>query len=500
MTKLPPGQAVPRVLLSIGLERPSTIPLHRQLYEQVRDLILSGRLTVGSRLPSSRALAHDLAVSRNTVVTAFDQLIAEGYIDSLVGSGSYVSSELPTVALTTLAAPSSSAAMRQRKSGISKRGHALATFHARAKDRMPTFSPGMPDTENFPFGVWTRLMSRVWRHPDAALLTAGDPAGYLPLRRAIANYLATARAVDCTPDQVIIVSGAQQAISLAAYVLLDAGDPALIEDPGYPGVSGALLGAGVRLRPVPVDDEGFDVKAAEKLAPESRLACVAPSRQYPLGITMSLSRRLELLDWAGRVDGWIIEDDYDSEYRYTGKPLASLQGLDRDGRVVYLGSFSKVLFPSLRLGYLVVPEDLIDDFRKARRALDDQPSILAQPALADFIENGAFAAHLRRMRKLYESRQQALVSAADRHLSGFLRVDAADAGMHLVGYFSPAMSRRMRDVDAAHRAAAAGLSVYPLSAFYADPDQGTQGLLLGYAAVPEGQMDAAIARLGRALA
>jgi len=499
MTEPSPVQGAPRVLLSLGLERDSSTSLYRQLYEQIRDLILNGRLAVGSRLPSSRSLANDLAVSRNTVVTAFDQLFAEGYIDSKVGSGAYVSLELPEVALTALARQSASSASRRRKSGVSKRGSALAAFHASARDTVSIFSPGQPDTENFPFGIWTRLMSRVWRHPDASLLQAGDPAGYLPLRRAVADYLATARAVDCTAGEVIIVSGAQQAISLAAHVLLDNGDPALIEDPGYPGVGGALMGAGARLFPVPVDDEGFDVRVAEKMAPEARLVCVAPSRQYPLGITMTLSRRLELLDWAARVDGWIIEDDYDSEYRYTGKPLASLQGLDRDGRVVYLGSFSKVLFPSLRLGYLVVPPDLVEDFRKARRALDDHPSILAQPALAGFIESGAFAAHLRKMRKLYESRQRALVSAADRHLSGRLRVDAADAGMHLVGYFSPAMSRRMTDVEAARRAAAVGLSVYPLSTFYADPERGQQGLLLGYAAVPEAQMDAAIARLAAAL-
>jgi GntR family transcriptional regulator/MocR family aminotransferase len=441
-------------------------------------------------------MAHDLGVSRNTVMAAFDQLFAEGYIDSYVGCGSFVSKELPEM---TPAGQSSSARSGKRIRGMSKRGHALSALHATPKERKPAFSPGLPDTDNFPFKAWTRLMSRTWRHPDAALLSAGDPAGYLPLRRAIADYLATARAVDCSAEEVIVVSGAQQAISLAAHVLLDEGDPALIEEPGYPGISGALMGAGAALQPVPVDDEGFDVGAAEKLAPEAYLACVAPSRQYPLGITMTLSRRLELLDWAVRVDGWIIEDDYDSEYRYTGKPLASLQGLDRDRRVVYLGSFSKVLFPSLRLGYLVVPPDLVDDFRKARRALDDHPSILAQPVLASFIENGLFSAHLRRMRKLYHCRQRALLSAAKRHLSGLLRIEAADAGMHLMAYFSASLARRMNDVEASRRAAAVGVSVYPLSTFYANPQQSRQGLLLGYAAVPEAEMDAAVGRLAIAL-
>ncbi|NQU57692.1 MAG: PLP-dependent aminotransferase family protein, partial [Rhodospirillales bacterium] len=320
-------KGTPRALLSLGLERSGAVALHRQLYEQIRDLILSGRMAVGSRLPSSRALAHDLGVSRNTVVAAFDQLFAEGYIDSHVGCGSFVSLELPAM---TPYGQSSPARAGQRKRGMSKRGQALGALHATSKVRNPAFSPGLPDTENFPFEAWTRLMSRTWRHPDASLLNSGDPAGYFPLRRAIAGYLATARAVDCSPEEVIIVSGAQQAISLAAHVLLDEGAPALIEDPGYPGISGALLGAGATLHPVPVDAEGFDVGAAERLASDAYLACVAPSRQYPLGITMTLARRLELLDWAARVDGWIIEDDYDSEYRYTGKPLASLQGLDRD--------------------------------------------------------------------------------------------------------------------------------------------------------------------------
>jgi len=489
-------KVAPRVLLSLGLDRGGAAPLHRQLYEQVRDLILSGRMAVGARLPSSRALAHDLGVSRNTVTVAFDQLFAEGYIDAQVGSGSFVSSELPEMSPS---GQSSTPRSGPRKRAMSKRGHALAALHATSRVRNAAFAPGLPDTKNFPFEAWTRLMSRTWRHPDPALLSAGDPAGYLPLRRAIAGYLGTARAVDCSAEEVIIVSGAQQAISLAAHVLLDDGDPAFIEDPGFPGISGALLGAGARLQPVPVDAEGFDVRAAEKLAPDAYLACVAPSRHYPLGVTMSLARRLELLDWAARVDGWIIEDDYDSEYRYTGKPLASLQGLDRDGRVVYLGSFSKVLFPSLRLGYLVVPVDLVESFRKARRALDDHPSILAQPTLASFIDTGLFAAHLRRMRKLYKSRQQALLSAAARHLSGLLRIEEADAGMHLIAYFSASLAARMNDIEATRRAAAMGLSVYPLSAFYADPQQGDQGLLLGYAAVPEAEMDNAVGKLAQAL-
>lgn len=488
-------------VLPVTLERNGPDPLHRQLYDQLRETILTGRLSAGARLPSTRALARDLGVSRNTVTAAFDQLLAEGYLEGRVGAGSFVTSELPEEVLSVETGQASGRAAvdeSPRRRGLSRRGERLAALRRRGPRRSLAFAPGLPDLAGFPFDIWSRLMTRAWRRPPMDLLANTEPAGYLPLRRAIAEYVRTARGVRCTAEQVIVVSGAQQAIGIAAHVLMDEGDVALIEDPGYPGVRGALLAAGARLVGGPVDEEGFDIAAAAVRAPEARLVCVAPSHQFPLGATLSLSRRLALLDWAQRCDGWIVEDDYDSEYRYAGRPLAALQGLDRDGRVVYVGSFSKTMFPSLRLGYMIVPADLTDPFRHARAALDDHPSTVAQPALTAFIEDGYFAAHLRRMRKLYAERQAALVAAAEEQLADLLTIGPADAGMHLVARFTPALATRMDDVTAARRVEAAGISTAPISTCYQDAAP-RHGLLLGYAAVDAAQIGPAVTALAGAL-
>lgn len=488
-------------LLPIAVERDGTIPMHRQIYEEVRGLILDGRLARGMRLPSTRALALEFGLSRNTAQAAYDQLLAEGYIEGRVGAGSYVAGDLPEDSLAaTGAAPGDDdpgVAPRPGRDGLSRRGAMLASLSAPHAGGGAAFTPGVPDLAAFPFDVWARLMARSWRRPPASLLTKGDPGGHPPLRAAIAGYLRTARGVRCAADQVIVVAGAQQAIGLAAHVLCDEGDRALVEEPGYPGVRGALMAAGLRPALSPVDGEGLDIAAAEARAPDARLACVAPSHQYPLGVTLSLPRRLALLDWAARRDGWIVEDDYDSEYRYAGRPLAALQGMDRSGRVVYVGTFSKVLFPSLRVGYLVVPGDLVGAFLRARRALDDHPSSVAQPALTAFIQDGHFAAHIRRMRKLYAARQGALVAAIRARFADRLAVDPAPAGMHLLARFAGPWAAR-DDVAAAMAAARAGVTAYPLSSCYAGPPGG-HGFLLGYAAVPEGDIAAKLDILAQAL-
>ncbi|MDX1737829.1 MAG: PLP-dependent aminotransferase family protein, partial [Alphaproteobacteria bacterium] len=452
-------------LLPIAVDKNSTTPLHRQLYDQLRELILSRRLAAGERLPSTRSLAKDLEVSRNTVSGAFDQLLAEGYLEGRVGAGSFVSTELPDDIRPDNSETARPSQPRKRR-GISRRGERLAALWRSRGERSPAFAPGLPAVDEFPFDIWSRLMARAWRHPPMDQLAHANPAGYRPLREAIAAYLRTARAVRCDAEQVIIVSGAQQGIGLAANVLLDDGEGALIEEPGYPGIRGALLAAGANLCPIPVDQEGLDIDQAERLAPDARLVCVAPSHQYPLGVTMSLNRRLRLLEWAAQKDGWIIEDDYDSEFRYSGRPLAALQGLDKDNRVVYVGSFSKVMFPSLRLGYIVVPEDLTDMFRMARAALDDHPSTIAQPALARFIEEGYFTAHLRRMRKLYDGRRQKLSNLLETHLKGLVSIESAEAGMHLLARFSDYMLTKDSDRNIADRAQEKGVSVTPLSVFH----------------------------------
>ncbi len=498
-----PRRAADAALLPIALTREEETPLHRQLYDQLRELILAGRLGAGQRLPSTRTLAGELGVSRNTVTGAFDQLLAEGYVVGRVGAGSYVSDELPEDALSArtgeaLSAPGAKLGERPRRRGLSARGQRLAGLRKAGGVRSAAFTPGLPDLDAFPFDVWSRLMSKAWRRPPRDLLANAEPAGYLPLRRAIATYLRAVRGVRCEADQVIIVSGAQQAIGLAAQVLLDEGDVALMEEPGYAGVRGALTAAGARLVAAPVDDEGMDIGWAEARAPDAKMACVVPSLQYPLGITMTLPRRLKLLDWAQRRDGWVLEDDFDSEYRYTGRPLAALQGLDRDGRVVYIGTFSKVMFPSLRIGYLIAPADLTDSFRYARAAIDDHPSTAAQPALAAFMEEGHFAAHVRRMRKRYKDRQDALLAAVQARLDGAFEIGPAEAGMHLLARMPPALTARMDDTTARRKAAEAGINVLALSSFYAE-SVGRQGLLLGYAAVPEEAMAESVARLAGAL-
>ena len=356
------------------------------------------------------------------------------------------------------------------------------------------FRPGLPALDAFPFEVWARLEARRWRLAPRHLLDYGDPAGHAPLRHAIAAYLGEARGVRCEWDRVIIVAGSQQGLDLAARVLLDPGDAAWIEAPGYPGARGALEAAGLRLVPVPVDADGLDVEAGARLAPRARLAYVTPSHQYPLGVTMSLARRLALLEWARQARAWIIEDDYDSEYRYVGRPLSALQGLDTAGRVVYVGTLSKVLFPSLRLGYLVVPPSLVDVFAGARAIADRHAPLIAQAVLSDFIEDGHFARHIRRTRMLYAERQAALLDVARRELAGRLDVPAAGAGMHLGGWLPPGI----RDRAAAQAAARHGVMAPPLSTYRMRPG-GRGGLMLGYAAFTPREIRDAGRRLAQAL-
>ena len=510
----------PLLALNLGLadlDAGGDRPLHRQLYEGLRQAILAGRLAAGARLPSSRALAAELGLSRNTVLAALDQLMSEGYVAGRGGSGTFVAPELPEqppdrLAMATRRRTPTGAASTvpmPPEAALSRRGLTLAGRRA-SLDVTPVrevaprlqgvaFAPGLPELDEFPFDVWARLLARHWRHPRRALALGGDPAGHAPLRAAIADHLRRVRAVDCNADQVIVVSGIRQAVDLAVRLLLDPGDSVWLEEPGFSGIRAVLAAADLRVVPVPVDDQGLDVAAGATAAPDARLACVAPSHQYPLGVVMSLRRRLDLLAWARDARAWVIEDDYHSEYRYAGRPLAAMQGLDRDGRVIYVGTFSKVMFPSLRLGYLVAPPALVDAFRAARSTLDDHAPMTPQPALADFIAEGHYAAHLRRMRRLYAARQRALLDAAGRHLGGLLELAPDEAGMHLLAGLSPALAARLDDRQVAQKAAAANVAVAPLSRFYAGPPR-RQGLLLGYASFDEAIIEDAAKRLARSLA
>ena len=477
----------------LQIERRGAEPLHRQIYFGIRQAILSGSLRPGARLPATRALAQDLAVSRNTVMAAFEQLHAEGYVDGRVGAGSFVSHRLPVAVLGAGVGGGQRSARRAERPGPSTRGARLAGLE-RGRSRARPFSPGVPELEQFPFDDWARLLARRWRRPRRAFLVGGDPAGYRPLCQAIADYLASARAVACSPEQVIVVSGTQQALDLAARVLIDPGDPVWIEEPGYPPTRAVLLAAGARPVPVPVDDEGLSVVEGRRTEPAARLIAVSPSHQFPLGVTMSLQRRLELLEWARAAGGFVLEDDYDSEYRYAGRPLAALQGLDRDGRVIYVGTMSKVMFPGLRVGYMVVPEQLIDAFVAVRALVDAHPSSIAQAALVDFIGEGYLAAHIRRMRALYAERQALLIETVRSRLGDRLLLAPSAAGMHLVGRLAPGLDDRA----IAFTAAAAGVEAPALSSYYQGP-AAVQGLLLGYAGVPEPAVAPGVTRLAAAI-
>ncbi|MBA3260841.1 MAG: PLP-dependent aminotransferase family protein [Gemmatimonadales bacterium] len=483
----PPPAKAPAGLF-LPLEHTTAAPLYRQLYTGVREAILAGRLAPGSGLPSSRALAEELGVSRNTVILAFDQLVAEGYVEGAPRSGTRVAA--------VLARPTVVQRSPRPGPGPSARGRAIAATPMAALSRGATpaipFRPGVPALDRFPIALWSRLTARRWRRHPA--LEYGDPGGYAPLREAIADYVRVARGARCLSGQVIVTGGSQQGVDLAARVLLDPGDAVWMEDPGYTGARTALLAAGARLVPVPVDSDGLAVDRAERLAPDARMAYVSPSHQFPLGVTMSAGRRLALLRWAARADAWVLEDDYDSEFRYDARPLASLQGMDEEGRVIYVGTFSKTLFPALRLGYLIVPPRLVDAFRAARAVSDRHSPTMDQAVLADFLAGGHFARHVRRMRRLYSERQEVLVDAAHRRLGARLHVVPSAAGMHLVGW----LEHGRDDAEVSARAAEFGVEAAPLSRYaLVPPERG--GLLLGWAGYPPEAIREGVERLGAAL-
>jgi GntR family transcriptional regulator/MocR family aminotransferase len=486
------------VPLTLALDPRSATPLHRQLYDEIRAAVLGGRLSAGARLPSTRALAADLEISRNTVTGAFDQLLAEGYIAARSGAGTFVAKELPDQLLRVPACEPTPARVRVPAPRLSKRGRMLASTPVAPATREGAaacaFRPGIPALDEFPRDLWARIAARQYRQSKFDLFSYGDPAGYPPLRRAIAEYLRAARGVHCSWEQVIVTSGSQQALDLAARVLLDPGETAWVEDPGYFGARGAWTAAGIHCAPVPVDAEGLSVAQGERSAPQARMAYVSPSHQYPLGVTMSLTRRMALLAWARRRSAWIAEDDYDSEFRYAGRPLAALQGLDTAGRVIYIGTFSKVLFPALRLGYMVAPAGVVDAFAAARALADRHPPGPSQALVAEFLAEGHFARHVRRMRTLYAERQAALLSAARREWDGLLDVAPADAGMHLVAW----LPKGARDREASQYASAAGVSAPPLSAYY-HAAHARPGLLLGYSAVNTRKIQEGARRLAAAM-
>lgn len=474
-----------------GIRLDPAAGLSRQLYLALRERILDGRLAGRTRLPASRDLADLLGISRNTVTRAFDQLYAEGYIEGRVGAGTFVADLRQPAA--AVAAP---AALPGPPPGPALQLLAEHRLNPRPDGPPRAFRVGVPAFDMFPFETWARLMARFWRRPPAEVLGYGDPAGDRRLRELVAAYLRSSRGLACEPEQVLITCGSQQAISLCAQLLLQPGERVAIENPGYRAAGHAFAVAGGRLCGVPVDAEGLDTAALEALG-ACRLAYVTPSHQYPTGVTLSLARRLELLAWAERHDAWVIEDDYDGEYRYRGVPLAPLASLDRQGRVLYVGTFCKIAFPGLRLGYLVLPQALVEPFAQ-RRALDMRHSEAgSQAVMAEFIAAGHFQRHVRRMRGAARARRDALLQGWPAP-PGCAPLPVVEAGLHL----SVAVDSLARERELIAQAASVGVEINALSGYWlpdsTTPEEARAGLVLGFAAVPEAQIAEALSALRRA--
>jgi GntR family transcriptional regulator / MocR family aminotransferase len=480
----------------IAVDRKAGKPLHKQIYDAYRTLIVGHTLRVGQQIPSTRALASELGISRIPVLSAYSQLLAEGYFEARVGAGTFVCSSLPEQVAPNERRPAQSTTARSASRPVARRVSLLPIYKSLPWLRgLGPFSVSQPAYDQFPFQLWSALVMRHCRNPHARSLHYGPIMGSEPMRDAICTYLRTSRAVRCDPEQIMIVSGSQQALEISARVLLDPQSPVWIEEPGYWLARHVLMAAGCRLVPVPVDSEGMDVAAGIKLSRKARAAYVAPSHQFPLGATMSASRRLQLLEWASSSGSWIIEDDYDSEYRYASMPIASLQGLDHDSRVIYIGTFSKTLFPSLRMGYAVIPKDLVSRFAAVRYTIDIAPPYLYQAVLTDFINEGHFARHIRRMRLLYDERRTALVDSLRKEFGSSLNVHGSEAGMHLV----VTLSRGFRDHEVAARAAREKLWLTPLSPAYLGKAR-RHGFILGFGSTRATEMPQAVGRFRDALA
>ncbi|WP_312389515.1 PLP-dependent aminotransferase family protein [Pseudomonas sp.] len=484
--------------------------LSLQLYQALRARVLDGRLSSGTRLPASRDLAKVLALSRNSVVRAYDQLYAEGYIESRVGDGTYVSrlpklsTEVSTGLYPRLSTGLSTFVDKSTEDLSSNASSSvwldrLKNHHLPAPRSGPprAFRVGVPAFDLFPFDVWAKLHAGFWRNPDPARLGYGDPAGEPQLRELISAYLRQSRGISCTAGQIVITSGAQQAITLCAQLLVQPGQAVAVENPGYRAAGHAFAVAGGQVKGVPVDAEGLDCARLEQL-PDCRVAYVTPAHQYPTGVTMSLARRLQLLAWAERSDGWIIEDDYDGEYRYSGAPLAPLAALDQQGRVLYVGTFGKIAFPALRLGYLVLPQSLVEPFSQARALAVRHSEVGTQSVMAQFMALGHFQRHIRRMRRAALSRRNVLKAGWPTTVAGLGAMPEVAAGLHVM----VPVDNFAREQALVALAEAAGVEVNPLSGYWLEdsdePVDKRAGLVLGFAAVPEAQIADAVMRLRKA--
>ena len=489
--------ASPEILSLLPIDRQSRLSLQQQIYDGIRNAILTRLLRAGQRVPSTRALAADLGVSRLPVLAAYDQLLHEGYLEGRIGSGTFVSASLPDDALRSISPSATQSVQSTKRSPLNTASvERLRGLPPRMRDDGGTrpFRVSLPALDQFPRTVWSRLVARHAHALSPARMAYSDPAGLGSFRSAVAQHLRTARAVRCEAEHVLVVSGSQAALCICAMVLLKRGDVVAMEEPGYSGARAALATSGANTAPVRIDHDGIDVTALRALGPKVRAAYVTPSHQYPIGTAMTATRRLELLEWAAQHSAWILEDDYDSEFRYVSRPLGSLQGMDANERVIYIGTFSKVLFPSIRVGYIVVPPSLWTDFVAARETLDIFSPTLYQLALRDFIREGHFARHLRRMRALYLRRRAALLQGLDEHCREYLAVHNADAGLHVSTFLPDGFDDRAVMQGMTEH----GLSGAALSTCYAG-DAPRSGLLLGFGGSDEATIQKATRTLGDVL-
>ncbi|HUP89401.1 MAG TPA: PLP-dependent aminotransferase family protein [Longimicrobiales bacterium] len=468
------------------------IPAYLWLCDVLRSGILAGHLPPGTRLPATRDLARQYGLSRGTVVSAFAQLHAEGYTDPRTGSGTYVCSTIPEQLLK--------AGRSRARQEVEPRRRITSKFltqiHPMRYYEQPSsraFRANQPALDLFPTTLWAQVAGRRLRRASAFDLLSCGAMGYRPLQEAVADYLNTSRGVKCGPEQVAIVAGLQEAVYLAGRMFVNPGDSVCMEDPGYGGAARVFQALGAKIKPVPVDEQGMTVPNARLR--NVRLVYVTPAHQYPLGITMSLARRMELLKWTRNNDTVILEDDYDSEYRYSGRPMPALQGLDVQGVVLFAGSFSKVMFPSLRLGYLVVPPDLVDGVAAIKGLTSRHAPVLEQAILADFISDGHFARHIRRMREVYAERLNALLVGAEKYVGELLEIPRVEAGLQTVGWLRPGVDAK----SVARAAAKRDVEVIPLSEFCRGGKL-RQGLQLGFAAVGPREIDRGLNELRKVLA
>lgn len=487
------------LLLSIAIDPASPRSISSQLHGALRQLIIDGGFSVGERLPASRTLARELGLSRNTVIDAYDRLTAEGLIESRVGAGAFVSPRFePVVPLgppRSGCASSNDALAKPRLSGIM--AQAVERFARRPRLPMEAraFTTGLPAFDGFPMSLWARLAARQWRSTRNEVMGYGDPFGYAPLRRAIALHLRANRGIDCVDEQVFIVDGAQHAFQLIGAMLLNPGDKVWFENPGAIGARNSLIAVGADLVPVPIDDQGLQVEEGLRLAADFRLAFVTPSHQQPVGVVMSLARRLALLAAADQADAWIIEDDYDGEFSFGGPPLPTLKGVDARGRVIHVGTFSKSLFPSLRLGYLLAPHALVEPLNTIMSRLLHGVPTHTQAVVADFIDEGHFATHLRRMRQLYAERHEALCRSGREKLAGALDIVPSASGLHTIGLLRPDLTEHAVVAAADRR----DLTVSAIGRFAIAPVR-NHGLVLGFGGVTPAQVERGVEVLAEVIA